>query len=261
MNVKPVLRYQLHEYFQVFYKVYGFVYVMIVTTITLAHTQPSSAGSSSGMESMTMITSFIVGLVLFKSSFRFFSSYGVSRKRLFSGMAAAMGITSAATALLDMVNFTVFSHFISYSSFYEGMVDKAAGNSASRLLASYSLGTGKIVLHVPTAMLLLKNCLWCLLSYFALGMLGFFIAVLYYRMSKTLRILVSVGVPAIFFILIPLLDHNVTGGRIGAALSSLWNCWTLWGLNPCSDLVSRLLLIAVLSGVTYTLLQKAEVKA
>jgi hypothetical protein len=257
MNIKPVLRYQLHEYFRAFSTTYEIVYILIIGTIILRYVKPTDTGSASGIEFATMVTIFIVGLALFKSAFRFFSSYGVSRKRLFFGLTAAMGVTAAATSLLDMVNAAIFSRFVPYSTLYAGLLqNRQQSDHADLLMAEF-----RLPYHEITLSLLARNFLWCLLSYFALGMLGFLIAALYYRMGTTQKILVSVGVPAVFFILIPLLDHNVTGGRIDAALSNFWTHWTLWGLNPGSDLATRLLLIAMLAGCVWLLLRRAEVKA
>lgn len=264
MNIKPILRYQLRYYLHIFSIVYGTVYGLMILTIIFEHTQRGVDGSSSGMEFTTMVAMFIIGIVLFKSSFRFFSSYGVSRKRLFLGMTASMGITSAATSLLDMINFAVFSQFMNCSTFYQALSNNISGHSSSPFLAisSFSLGNaGHIVLHVPALGMLLSNWLWCFLTDLALGMLGFLIAVLYYRMSKTLKIIVSVGVPAFFFVFIPLLDTHITGGRIGAALFACFTKWTFWGLNPGSDLISRLPLLVLLVGATFALFRKAEVTA
>ncbi len=248
MKIKPVLRYQLHAYFQIFSILYGFIYALLIVTVALRYTQNGN-GNASGVEFTTMIGIFLVGLVLFKSAFRFFSSYGVSRRRLFWGLTAALGVTAAATSALDMINAAVFSRFLPYSTFYSGMIQNQQQN-----------GGADLIVRQFALPLLLKNWLWCLLTDFALGVLGFLIAALYYRMGKTLKILVSVGVPVAAFFLIPLLDHNVFGGRIGAALAAGWTRWTLWGLNPGLDLVSRLLLIAALAGCVWLLLRKADVK-
>ena len=262
MNMKPVLRYQLRSYFSILSKIYGFFYALLVATVILRYTSPNGAGDASGIETWTMIAVFILGLVLFKSAFRFFSSYGVSRKRLFCGLTAALGITAAAVSALDMINTAVFSHFIRYNTFYEALIGAVPGSRSdvSGIGVSSVRGAGGIVLFIPTVSLLLKNWLWCLLVDFIFGMLGFFIAALYYRMGKTLKICVSVGVPAAFIALIQL-DQNVAGGRIGAALTDFSTLWVNWGMNPGLDLVTRLVPIALLAGCIWLLLRKAEVKA
>ena len=262
MNMKPIVRYQLRAYFNILSKIYGFFYAVLIATVVLRYTRPNGAGDASGLEIWTMITVFILGLVLFKSAFRFFSSYGVSRKRLYCGLTAALGITAAAVAALDMLNAAVFSHFIKYSTFYEQSIGAVAGSTSNvtGIGVSSVHGAGGIVLFIPTVSLLLKNWVWCLLADLILGMLGFFLAALYYRMGRTLKILVSVGVPAALVALIQL-DQNVAGGRISAAFGDFMVNWTHWGMNPGLDLVTRLVPIALLAGCIWLLFRKAEVAA
>lgn len=255
MNIKPVLRYQLRAYFSIFSKVYGVVYFLTITAIILRYTYRSD-GSASCTEFTTMVAIFIIGLVLFKSSFRFFSSYGVSRKRLFCGLTATLGVTAAATSALDMVNAAVFSHFLPYYTIYTGLSQNGPESGSGGLL----LGKFQLPYHGIAASLLLKNWLWCLLADFAFGMLGFLIAALYYRMGKTLKICVSIGVPAAIIALIQL-DQNVMWGRISAAFLNFCEHWIYWGMHPGLDLVTRLVPIAIFTGCVWLLLRKADVQA
>lgn len=258
MNIKPIFRYQLREYYKVFSVFYSVIYGLIVLTLIFKYTRTDSDGAIFGMEFSTMVACFVTGLVLFKSVFRFCTACGVSRRRLFFGLTAAIAVSAAVVSLIDIVNVAVFSNFIDYRTFYSSVT---TGHPRTGIIfASYSLGSaGKFTLHLMPPLLLLKNWLWCLLADFGLMMLGFLIGVLYYRMSKPVKILVSVGVPAICFIFLPLLDVNVTHGRITRSLAGAWTQWTYWGLNPGFDLLSRLAATALIAGGVWLLLRKAEV--
>ena len=257
MNVKPVLRYQLREYFKVFSTFYGVIYSLIVVTLLLKYTRSAPEGQISCIEIATMVACFIVGLVLFKNAFRFFTSCGISRRRLFCGLTAAIAVTAAAVSLLDTVNAAVFSNFIDYRTIYWSMASQGGQNGT--FLFSYSLGSaGNFTLHLIPLPLLLKNWLWCLLSDFGIAMVGFLIGALYYRMSKPVKILVSVGVPSFCFIFLPLFDFNVTHGVIGRFVAASFAQWTLWGLNPGLDLLTRLAACALIAGGIWLLLRKAD---
>lgn len=258
MNVKPIFRYQLREYYKVFSVFYSVIYGMIVLSLIFKYTRSDSDGSIFGMEFSTMVACFIIGLAMFKSTFRFCTACGISRRRLFLGLTAALAVTAAAISLLDIINAAVFSNFIDYRTFYSSLSSGGSGNG--RFFTSFSLGpAGKFSLHLMPLSLLLKNWLWCLLSDFGIALLGLLVGVLYYRMSKPVKILVSVGVPAACFILLPLLDANVTHGKIFQSLAAAGAQWIQWGLNPGLDFLTRLLAIAVLSSLTWLLLRKAEV--
>ena len=172
-------------------------------------------------------------------------------------LTAAIAVTAAAVSLLDMINAAVFSNFISYRTVYTSMMNQ--GDQAGTFLFSYSLGSSrKFVLHLMPLPLLLKDWLWCLLSDFGVAMFGFLIAALYYRMSKPVKILVSAGVPAFFFLFLPLLDFNVTHGAIAWFVAAAFLQWTHWGLNPGLDLITRLAVTALFAGGIWLLLRRAE---
>ena len=251
MNLKPILRYQLRQYRNAFLAIYGLIYGLLVLVLVFKYLRHSVGGAvgGSGLDGMTMLACLIGGLVLFKNAFRFFTSCSVSRRRLFCGFAAAIAIIAAIVSLIDIVNAMIFSNFIDYRTFYTARIfgDSVAAKGSNALPA------------VPfTFALLLKNWLWCLLSDFSLGMLGFLIGALYYRMSKPVKILVSVGVPAFFFLFLPLFDFNVTHWAIVRFLAAAWAQWTNWGMNPGLDLLSRLAVAALFGGGIWLLLRKAE---
>ena len=249
MNLRPILRYQLRQFYDLFSVYYPIIYLYIFSGLAEKYARSDSGFSFSGMEVLTILVCFVAGIILFKGAFRFFTSCGVSRRRLFCGLTAAIAVTAATVSLLDMINVAVFSNFIEYRTLY---VSQVFGD----LLAARARGASTAI--PLTFALLLKNWLWCLLADFALAMLGFFIGVLYSRMNKPVKILVSVGVPAVCIIFLPRFDATVTHGAIGRFVSAAWAQWTQWGLNPGLDLLTRLLLVAVLASLIWLLLRKAE---
>lgn len=251
MNLKPILRYQLRQYRNTFLAIYGLIYALLVVVLILKYFYHSvgAAMGGSGLDGMTTLACFIGGLALFKNAFRFFTSCSVSRRRLFCGFTAAIAVIAVIVSLIDIVNAMIFSRFFDYRTFY---LVKTFGDSVAV----------KGVVAFPavslTFALMLKNWLWCFLSDFSIGMLGFLIGALYFRMSKPVKILVSVGVPAFFIMFLPLLDFNVTHGAIGRFLAAVWAQWTNWGMNPGLDLLSRLAVAALFGGGVWLLLRKAE---
>lgn len=264
MNLKPILRYQLRGHFQVFRVVYGVVYCIMIAAVVSHYFLPTALKNSSAqnMDFTTLITIFIVGLVFFKESFRMFTSYSVSRKRLFTGMIASLGITSAATALLDCINALIFSQFVDYRTIYTVLLNPQYMESEMRVKASAGISTGEVLSRVSyTPQLLLRNVLWCFLAYFAFALIGLFITALYYRMNKLQKALVSVCVPVFLFIGLPVLNEYVVHGMIGAALSNLFSWWMSCALNPVTDFATRGAFIAIFIGITYFIVRKAEIRA
>lgn len=258
MKLKPIMKYQLHLNYQIFRIMYGVIYsITLAAVITRLLNQGSSVTECA--ELATMITIFVTGLTTFKESFRFFVSSGVSRKRFFMGLLASLGCTAIVTALIDTINSVIFSLFLNYHPIYEAL------GSQSKIEMSVSMNNihaGGFLLKIPfTPLFLLKNFLWCAFAYFALAIIGFFITTLYYRMNKQLKILVSVGVPAFFFILLPFLNQYVADGKIGQFFATIFGWWMQCATNPAADMATRLVFAAVFAGLAFLLMRRTDVKA
>ena len=92
-------------------------------------------------------------------------------------------------------------------------------------------------------------------------MSGYFISLAYYRMSKRMRTLVSVGVPAIFVVLLPVLDILTGGWLMTKLLSGLVQVLGLNTVNPWCAVASFAVLAAAFGTLSWPLIRRATVKA
>lgn len=193
-----------------------------------------------------MITLFVIGLNSFKSLFKFFIGNGVSRKTLFSGLLLGMGITAAAMALIDTLNSLLFSHVMSYHSMFQMLYyDTANKDLPSNLLP-----------------MLAQQFLWLLFAYVWVMMIGFFITNLYYRMNKSTKIAVSIGVPVSLFYILPLLDQYFLNGVLSRAVTNF--AGFAWGLsngyNPAIGMASMFVFAVINAALAWLLVRRANVK-
>jgi hypothetical protein len=244
MNLKPILRYQVQEAGKVFIAVYCSIICVFIINITATFNSSSSIPSVFGVESSSMLACFLVGLIYFKTNFRFFTSFSVSRKRLFFGFMIAFAAITFLVSLIDATSFAVFSRFFEYRSIYSFMVDDLPKD-----------GTVSV-----TVALFFRNWLWDLLEYFCLVLVGLIVGVLYYRMSKPVKIIVSVGVPSLCFLILPLIDRQLMHGTITHFVSTAVTQWINLSTQPGPDFLSRFVLAALLSGLFWLLLRRAELK-
>ena len=254
MNLKPIVRFQCQRIWRVFFTMYVIVYLItafMIVSLRLYSGAGRAHSQTSGLEFATVITIFIVGLNSFKEYFLFYTANGVSRHRMFFGVTAALGITAAATALIDTVSAGIYSLFTNYSSLY----------GTATLLRFDADGPTSVFTPVSfTPGFLLKNFFWNLFAYLCCALLGLLITTLYYRMDRPRKILVSVGVPSFFLIFLPLIDRYLAGDRIYPAITALGERWLVWGTDPVTDALTRLLLAAVLAGLAFLLVRRAEIK-
>ena len=244
MNIKPVVRYQSALNFHIFKTMYSIFYGLVVFFFILSLVRPSMHSNVSGLEMVTMITTFIIGITTVRHSLRFFVSNGVTRRRFLLGALASFGIAAAATAALDTVNAAVFRFLLgaNFSTVYS-MVRFPKG------------GTDPAVLSAPY---LVQGFFWRFFLYLTLALCGACIRALYLRLSRTVKVVVSAGVPALLFVGLPMLD-SYAGGHISAAFSVAFDAWIRLSTQPVPDAAIHIALSAVLAAILFLLLHRAEI--
>ena len=197
MKLKAAVRYYLKDFKRPVIIFYGVLMALFLIQLLIAALLHSNSSSSSGVETASTIFLFVVGLNAFKAQFRLFLQNGLSRKTLFTGFVTGLFILAAAMTLLDLVFGWFRGLFVPYTSAY-----------MDRFGSLYKDGSSFAALA--------DGLLWSFLSYVTAGMTGFLVTSLYYRMNKALKLIVSIGVPALVFIVIPLIDGLYTKGAITA---------------------------------------------
>lgn len=197
MKIKQVCNYQLYDAHKAVLVFYGVVCSIVIFSSILFAIDANS-GSTGGMETATIVFLFIAGLNSFKGPFRFLLANGVSRKSQFWGFVASVPVMAGAMAVIDALLNLLFSLFIDYESLFYQLYSRR-----------YNLPMGG-----TWVVFVLEKLLWSLFAYSAVMMLGFLITLLYYRMSKLPKILVSVFVPVTLVVILPYIDFRFTSGKI-----------------------------------------------
>lgn len=87
-------------------------------------------------------------------------------------------------------------------------------------------------------------------------MLGYLITTMYYRMSKSLKLIVSIGVPGFLFMLLPIIDFNLFKGAIYSGFKQVLTV----SFGNFLMMVSCIVLYAVSTALSWLLVKKAIVK-
>ncbi len=251
--MKTPIKYLLRDYRHVIIIMYLCIY-LVMLLIAASNYLAVRIGSSNGVETVTAVTIFIVGLNSFKENFKFFSANGVSRRTQFCSTAAALGILSVIFALIDSINALIFTHLTVYSPMFLKIYGTRFGYPAN---ANVPMASPALTLQV-----LFENFMWLVFLYFILSMIGFFITILYYRMNRALKITVSIAVPVVLMNGIQVLDDHFFQGKIGAFFRSAANAalGITSGHNPYIGMISMLLGTAFFAVLAYLLARKAIVR-
>lgn len=242
--MKLAAKYYLHNLRNSLLMAFGIILgLSLFFGVVLRSTQSeSSEYSISGFEIIFMIFTLVSGLVAFRESFRFFQQNSVSRKSQFWGWMVSLLALSVAESILAIVS----SRFLGLFFHYIGVFDQLYGTSHGSFL------------------LLVQEFLWVCMICLFLGWAGFAIALLYYRLSKIGKVLVSILVPGSLFILLPMADQHFLHGGYAWLLKGLAMLMTGYlpgGIYPMVPVISALAGSAVLAILAWLMIRRAEVKA
>lgn len=240
MKQKAAVRYLLQSYRRPILIFYGIVLLVYALLCAFGKLQISINGqnlSMSGVNVTSMIFLFVCGLNAFKEDFYFFLQNGVSRKTQFTALCLSTPVVALIMAAADSAIDLLIGLFLPYNSLF-GMLygDAAAGFTG-----------------------VLMQTAWILCLYLSILAAGYLIALFYYRMNTMLKVLVSVGVPVFFTLVLPLLDA-ASGNRVAALLLKMGTA--VFGLqNGPKPLIGMLFLLAcaVVCGILARLLQRRAV--
>lgn len=246
MNIKAVTKYQINDYIKSI-KVFYLVIILVMAFFGVITTTDSSGNfyGGGGVEGSTTIFLFILGLNSFKEAFLMMLQNGITRKTMFISRLITIFSTSVLMAVIDrfIVNLAGLLNDISDSFHFNGMYEMLfEKREASLNIVAINIEAIVITIGV----------------YAATMIAGYFITVLYYRMNKVLKIVVSIGVPTSILFILPILDHALFEGKLTKAVGRMFT-FVFGGEtgNPYNLLISCLIFIIVAVGLIWLLIRKA----
>lgn len=243
MSIQKSVRLQLGTSWKALLS-YGCIYIgvcLVLTTLLglVFSRQGMSVGSMSGADMSGAIFIFVLELCSFKEGFLLHLQLGSSRR----AMLAAHLITAVITALaVSLVNLLVMFGTAGIGA----LTGLFTGQSIFGMIYGLS-GVGGLFTQLAVDFTLLL----------AISAFGYFTAALYYRMGTAAKVMVSVGVPGILLVLLPLLDNTLLGGAIGRGALALLQL--AFG-QPWAAVLSLLVLSVVFTVLAWLTARRANVK-
>ncbi|MDL2318901.1 hypothetical protein LJC74_07510 [Eubacteriales bacterium OttesenSCG-928-A19] len=240
MKIKQGVRYYLHDYSRSVLIFYVVIATLIVINFVLRIFLRGASGGMSGMESATAIFLLVVGLNSFKTPFGLFLQNGVSRRTLWVDFLISAAILSVGMAVVDTLYGLLLTGTLRYTTMFATMYLRGVrGFSAMGLL-------------------------WSCFANFTAMTFGFFVTTLYYRMNRPLKLLVSIGVPLLFFVVLPMVEVFVPTFTLFTSLIKLVS-WA-FGLNyltpaPWHAIGTFTVLSAAMAGLSFLLVRTATLKS
>lgn len=196
MKLKQAFRYQLSDIVKpivIFYIVIAAIITSMIVTVAFAF--DGTAMSSNGLEMASFIFLFVCGLNSFKENFRMYLQNSLSRKTLFFSVVSTMVVVSFGMAFID----GLIARALTGTGYYDSL-----------FIMSYLPYVAKLS---PVLSFIAELC-WNFFLYLFGTMLGLFITIGYYRMNRPAKLCVSIGIPSLIFIILPMVDGALFGGKV-----------------------------------------------
>ncbi len=208
-----------------------------------------------GIEETSYLVFFILGLNMFRENLWMLLQNGISRKSKFLGHLITVLWGSLAATVINLLLTIILKNFSAYLN--------------SKLLAAGFGRNGTVdgPLNVSTSVEMIHGLEWngttmiiFLLTVFTglilAASIGYFLTIMYYRLSTFGKAIVSVGVPVFFLIVLPMLDFRLFNGRFTASITSFMaKVTTPWGTPPVSLFFAMIFILAA-----WLIMRRAPVK-
>lgn len=247
MRMKKSFKYQFHEVWQSIGLIYLVQIGMRLLAVFIAAKVGADHVTMNGMNVMTMMFMLVLGMCTFTESFQFLVQNGVSRKHILAGkllcFAAGAGMCGVADALLSVGDqklrewgLTKFGGEI-LPLFYQEFLDR-----------------------LPYAMNILISAAVLSVVYALVAGVGYAVAIIWYRLNKTGRIALVLGVPVVQFVY-PIADYFLFDGKSMSAIAN--TILKLSGIadgNPIYGLLSGIAGLVILAGFSALLIKRTMIR-
>ncbi|WP_312102371.1 hypothetical protein [Lachnoclostridium sp.] len=243
MRLSRAFKFQMKEIIKAIASFYGVIFLFVFLIIPISFKSSGGDASFGGFELCTVVMFFVTMLSMIRSDFLLFLQHGYSRKTLFLSTTLCLITTTAVVSLIEAILYKIFNHYVSYY----GIFNQAYG-------AAYASDAG--------AKGMIDEYLWKFFLYILAGAIGIFISLLYYRMNKLQKIIVSVGVPALFIVVYPLSDQYLFHGALSKFAIKIMNFYTgyAFGREPYVNMLCNLALFALFGAFSFLLLRRCNYK-
>jgi len=249
MKLKSSIRYQL-----VSNRITVSIYYLIILAIYIFFTTVTVFAGEGNMSSMgsTMVFIFVLGVTTFRETTEMMLQNGVSRKTMFIAHLFTGAIISAFMAVIDRI-LLLASRGILDSLNEQVNVRGASTNTMFEALYSTQ--------NSNAAIQMFKEVCFDFFLTFAFFAIGYFIAIMFYRLNKLGKTLVGAGAPSILFIILPIINWAFPHLRIAEnIINFIDSAFGLSAGNPAMGMLTFTIIFVMFSAFAWLLLRRLALR-
>ncbi len=260
MKFSKAFKYQLNDVKTSLISFYGvMIGVEILLSLLIAFCVGNVKGNVIGLDAATPVFLFILSLCIFSTNFSFLNQNSISRRTMvlscFAMFATVAGIMLAIDAINAAIMYMGDFYKYPYSTVYE-MIFHQFESADHRIVDK----TSDILQNLPTVSQKLTrisaNLIFNYVSYIAAAVSGYFISVVFYRLSKIWRIIVFIIIPVV------LLNSAYSIYRLGESFFDTISRWMDRNIfnSPTGTIILMLIWIVVFGTLSYIIATRAGLK-
>lgn len=239
MNIKPVYRYKLIEFFKGMAIVFAVIFaIFTVLTMVSVNTESGGTFSFSGYAMAATIYMFVMGIVGIRSDLRLFSQFGVSRRTTF--------ITELMIILTAAFTIGLLGELLTglAQAIFAGNENVFIGDIYQLIYLGESARTLSLFEHIQSLILNVSLAFCACIG-------GMFFSLLFWRLNRLFTIIVAISIP----LLMNIVPYLLVKAHVD--LTPVLN-WIL--SSPLSFVLLFFALAAVFAVIDWLLLRRANIK-
>lgn len=244
MKMNTLIKYQLKDMRYVFLVLYIIIILTNLSSGSFAVVNGEET-SSSGTEISSAITFFIVAMCCFTETFHMWIQNGITRKNIFKGFFFGTLCIAAVCTVLNCILVFGTSLLLNSRGYFTFL---------SYIFEEFFTNCSFIIEF-------LINVLFIFLLGVTTIMAGYFIAILFYKAGKYMRVGIAAGLPIFFFGIVPILYSSFANTVVVEKLTSV--LLFILGIesgNPFYLMTTLTAALILLSTANYFMIHKLQVK-
>lgn len=258
MKFLKAFKYQLNDVKAsviTFYCVMIGIAILLSSIITL--NVSNVKGDAIGIDAATPVFLFILSLCIFSTNFSFLNQNGVSRRTMVLSCFAMFATIAGIMLAIDII----------YTTFMIILCELFGGEYATLFDSMYYFGAKEpksdyinTLMYLPSVsqklIRIAANIIFNYVSYIAAAVTGYFISIVFYRLTKLWRIIVFIIIPVV------LLNSSYSIYRLGKSFFDNISRWLDRNIfnSPTGTIISMLIWIVVFGTLSYVIATRASLK-
>lgn len=239
--MKKIFKYQIIDVKNSILAFYGIYIALTIVGSIIALNSSGDSNVISGFGFAEIIFCFVLGIAMFKEYYWIATQNSISRKTYYKGTLCTLIIASVIISILNEILYILLNIL------------------NDNFTTIHYVGVPELLYNISnTPAIYFINFIFSFFMFSTAFLSGYFIAILFYKANKFLKIVIAAGIPITLFMLLPMIfsfSHNIMDRCMKLVL-------ILFGINsgnPIYGIITLFVISLMIAIISYPLIKKTQV--